>query len=53
MDLREAHVHDFDNACGKRCLDYELDVFEVNGFAVDEIVCCFVVVANAASVDFV
>ena len=34
LDLHQAHVHDSDNACVKRCLDNEWHVFEMNGFAV-------------------
>ena len=53
MDLHEAHVHHLDNACVKGCLNYGLEVFDVNGFAVEEVVSSFVVVVNGASVDLV
>ena len=53
LDLSEAHVHHFDNACVKGCLNYGFDVLDVNGFALVEVVGGFVVVVNGASVNFV
>ena len=53
MDLSEAHVHHFDNACVKGCLNDGFDVLDVNGFALVEVVGGFVVVVNGASVNFV
>ena len=46
-------MHDFDYACGKRCLDYEWNVLEMDGFAVQQVVCGFVVVLNGTGVYFV
>ena len=47
-NLSEAHVHDFEDACVEGCLNYELEVFGVDGFAVVEVVCgCAVVCGDA------
>ena len=53
MDLFEAHVHDPDYASGEGCGDDELQVSEVYGFAIDEVVCGFMVVGDGAPVDLV
>ena len=53
LDLLEAHVHDFDNACAEGSGDDHSEMSEVNSLAISQIVGGFVVVCDSASVDFV
>ena len=53
LDLLEAHVHDFDNACAERSGDDHSEMPEMDGLAISQIVGGFVVVGDSASVDFV
>ena len=53
LDLLEAHVHDFDNACAERSGDDHSEMPEMDGLAISQIVGGFVVVGDSASVYFV
>ena len=52
-DLSEAHVHDSEDACVKRCLNDEFEVLGMDGFEVIEIMSGSVMVFGDAFVDFV